>query len=214
MSIETNDKLEAEFVSLVKKSWKTHQVYFWNNSVDEILIGAVVNASLEKGYLLIDLVSERPYNYYARASASDPTATGYLAPINTHLLRFEDPKDNSRLLYQLERITTELAETRVLGNLAKVTIGYGKKADNFNQVVDSLKQDFKSSFVDTTEPGIITLDAEMISGYVYAKVPIIVNISDYNIDNKLGNIDYDKLDYHLQSVVHSLRKYLMGRGLI
>jgi hypothetical protein len=222
MSTQLSEKLEAEFVSLVKQSWKTHQIYFWNNSVDEILIGAVINASLEKGYLLIDIASERPYPYSAAttsttgASTTGAPPTGPISaiPINAHFLRFESPKDNSRLIYQLERITTDLAETKVLGQLARVTIGYGEKASNFSQTLDILKQELKSTFVDTSEPGIITFDANMSSGYVYAQVTIIINIADYNLEDKISHIDYDKLNYHIEAVVHSLKKYLKGRNII
>jgi hypothetical protein len=218
MTTEMTEKLEAEFVSLVKQSWKTHQIYYWNDCVDEILIGAVINASLEKEYLLIDIASEQPYAYAAAVSTTQTqpemgVSRGGL-PINSHFLRFENPKDNSRLIYKLDRITTDLAETKVLGQLANVTIGYGEKAKNFTQTMDILKQELKTSFVDTSEPGIITFDADMNSGYVYAQVSIIINISDYNVENQLGNIDYDKLNYHIEAVVHSLKKYLKGRGIV
>ena len=213
MTTDYTEQLEANFVSLVKQSWKTHKIYSWNNSVDEILIGAVINANLEKGYLLIDLKSERPYTYNPDV-ASDPSAQGFRSPINSHFLRFEDPNDNSRVLYELDRITSSLTDSKVLGQLAKITIGYGQKATNFNQVMSILKQEFKSSFVDTSEPGIITFDAEELAGYVYAKVTIIINIADYYVDNDITKIDYEKLNYNIESVLHSLQKYLKGRGVV
>lgn len=214
---ESMERLEEEFVSLVKKSWQIHEVYLWNNSVDEMLIGAVINSSLEKGYLLIDVKSEHPYAYSSVStgvSDSDPTTSGFQSPISSHFLRFEDPKNNSRLLYELTRITKDLAEAKTLGHLARVTIGYGEKAKNFGDILSALKHEFKSTFVDTSEPGIITLDADTASGYIYAKVSIILNISAYNKDNKHGSIDYEKLNLHIEAVVHSLKKYLVGRGLI
>lgn len=214
MTTELGEKLEAEFVSLVEKSWKTHQIYFWNNCVDEILVGAVINSSLEKGYLLIDLTSQQPYAYTTATTPVDPSAASFKQPINKHFLRFENPKDKSRLVFELERITTELTETKVLGQLAKVTIGYGLKTPKLNQIWDTLKQELKTTFVDKSEPGIITFDAEISAGYIYATVTIIVNIADYNKDNKIGNIDYQKLDYHIEAVVHSLKKYLCGRNVL
>lgn len=213
MTTEHQEKLEAEFVSLVQQSWKTHKIYSWNNSVDEILVGAVINANLDKGYLLIDIKSERPY-LYSTSGENDPSAGRYKTPINSHFLRFENPDDASRLIFQLDRITTELTDTKVLGHLAKITIGYGERANDIAQVFDTLKQEFKSSFVDTNEPGIITFDAEQMAGYVYAKVPIILNLADYNKDNEIANIDYEKLNYHIEAVVHSLRKYLRGRNMV
>jgi hypothetical protein len=216
MTTERTEKLEAEFVSLVQQSWKTHQFYFWNNSVDEVLIGAIVNAGLEKGYLLTDAVSEQPYSYRysSTSSESDPTAGRFSQPINSHFLRFEDPKDKSRLIYQLDRITTKLSDAKVLGQLARVTIGFGQKAKDMNHVFQAMKEEFKSSFVDVNEPGIITFESDESAGYIYAKVTIIINIADYNKENKIANIDYEKLNYHIESVVHSLKKYLKGRNLI
>lgn len=214
MTTEMEEKFEAEFVSLVKKSWQIHRVYSWNDSVDELLIGAMINASLEKGYLLIDLSSEPVYQ---NSSLNEPTVSssgGLFGPINSHAMRFEKPIDKSRLIFELERITSDLSETKVLGQLARITIGYGEKSDNFNTVLQVMKQEFKSSFVDTSEPGIITFDAETVSGYIYAKVAIIVNLQDYNKSKTPGDIDYDKLNYHVESVVHSLKKYLKGRKVV
>lgn len=212
MTTAIEEKYEAEFVSLVKKSWQIHRVYSWNDSVDELLIGAVINASLENGYLLIDIKSEQPYQTYSATVTS--SLSSVFAPVNSHALRFEKTEDKSRLIYELERITSDLSETRILGQLARITIGYGEKSDNFNTLIQVMKQEFKSSFVDTTEPGIITFDAETISGYIYAKVTIIVNLQDYNKSNTPGDIDYDKLNYHVDSVVHSLKKYLKGRKVV
>lgn len=217
MTQETTERLETEFVSLVKKSWQIHEVYFWNNSIDEVLIGAVINASLEKGYLLIDIKSEHPFSYATEGQltvGSESDATGCVAPINSHFLRFENPQDSSRLLYELNRITTSLSEAKTLGQLARITLGYGEKAKDFGKVFQVLKQEFKSSFVDTTEPGIIMFDADELSGYIYAKVTVIVNIAEYNKDNQTGNIDYDKLNCHIESIIHSLKKYLKGRDLV
>lgn len=217
MSTELSEKLEAEFVSLVEKSWKTYQIYAWNNSIDEILIGAVIRSNLDKGYLLIDLNSQMPYHYVGdvvNAMEADPSASAFKVPINKHFLRFEHPTDNSRLIYELERITTELTETRVLGQLARVTIGYGEKSANIARVLDTIKQEMKTAFVDKSEPGIITFDAEVSAGYIYATVTLIMNIADYNKDNKIGNIDYEKLDYHIEATVHSLKKYLHGRNIV
>lgn len=216
MTTGLSEKLEAEFVSLVEKSWKTYQIYAWNNSVDEILIGAVICSNLDKGYLLIDINSQAPY--YTTTSSNiaeaDPSAQGFKTPINKHFLRFEHPADNSRLIYELERITTDLTETKVLGQLARITIGYGEKSSNITKVLDTIKQEMKTAFVDKSEPGIITFDAEVSAGYIYATVTLILNIADYNKDNKIGNIDYEKLDHHIEATVHSLKKYLHGRDVV
>ncbi|MEW5822461.1 MAG: hypothetical protein AB1782_19865 [Cyanobacteriota bacterium] len=213
MAIELSEKLEAEFVSLVENSWKIYRKYSWNNSVDEILIGAVIRSSLDKGYLLIDLKSEAPY-YYSTAAGYDPSVSGYKQPINKHFLRFENPNDGSRLIYELERITQDLTETTVLGQLSRITIGYGEKSSKFSQVIETLKQEWKTTFVDVTEPGIISFDAEIAAGYIYSTVTIILNIAEYNKENIIGNIDYEKLDYHIEAVVHSLKKYLHGRDVL
>ena len=98
--------------------------------------------------------------------------------------------------------------------LAKITIGYGEKSSQFAQVLETLKQELKTAFVDTSEPGIITFDAEISAGYVYATVSIILNIAEYNKSDQVGDIDYDKLNYHIESVVHSLKKYLHGRNVL
>ncbi len=213
MATELTEKLEAQFVSLVENSWKIHQQYFWNNSVDEILIGAVIRQNLDDGYLLIDLKSERPYNYYA-AQQGDPTANVYMQPINKHYLRFENSKDKSRIIYELDRITTDLTDSRVLGQLSKITIAYGEKTSKGTQIWDTMKQEFKTALIDTSEPGIITFDVELKAGYVYASVSIILDINEYNKDKMIGNIDYDKLDCHIESVVHSLKKALRGKGIL
>lgn len=214
MSLDLSEKLESEFVDLVKQSWKVHQLYSWNNAVDEILIGAVITTNLEKGYNLIDIKSVDPF-YSAAATPSSGAETpspGYKQPINSHFLRFENSADASRLIYNLERITQNLVETKVMGQLCNITVGYGEKSANFGKMLETLKQELKSTFIDTSEPGIVTFDADMSSGYIYAQVSIILNIADYNKDNQVTNIDYDKLNGHIEAIVHSLKKYLKGRN--
>ena len=213
MTTELTEKLEAEFVSLVENSWKIHQQYYWNNSVDEILIGAVIRQNLDNGYLLIDLKSERPYNYYASQGA-DPSANSYIQPINKHYLRFENSKDKSRLVYELDRITTDLTDSRVLGQLSRITIAYGEKTSKGDQIWQTMKQELKTTLIDTSEPGIITFDVELKAGYVYASVSIILDINEYNKDKMIGNIDYDKLGSHMEAVIHSLKKALRGKGIL
>lgn len=193
MSLQDTEKMEAEFSSMINNSWKIYNNHFWNTAIDEVMIGAVINATLEKGYVLIDVESRAGYN---------------------HLMRFENIEDHSRVLYSLRRRTTGITDTKVMGCLADITIGYGAKARSITDVFKALKEEFKSSFVDANEPGIITFDAEQESGYVYGKVPLIMNINDYMKDNNILNIDYTKLNYQIECALHSLKKYLIGRNLI
>lgn len=182
-----SQQLDDIFIGLVKESWKHYEETRKNTQMDELLVGAVIASSVEQGYSLIDLTSDG---------------------VN-HYLRFEFLSTKKRMIFQLQNLSEDLVTAKVLGRRARIVIGFGMMVNNVSAVWSAFKSEFKSGFLDVTEPGVITIDADLTAGYVYAQVPLILNIDQY-----LGQ-DYDVnielLQKHIHATVSSLEKYLTGR---
>jgi hypothetical protein len=182
-----SEELEKVFVSLVDFSWKKYNETIHNTHMDELLVGAVIASTVEQGYSLIDLSSDG---------------------VN-HYLRFEHLPSKQRLIFQLTNLSEDLVSAKVLGRLARAVIGYGMMVQNAGAIWQALKSEIKSGFIDTAEPGVITVDADMASGYIYVQVPLILDLDQYfsagyEVNNQL-------LQQHIGATVHSLAKYLRGR---
>lgn len=183
-----SEQLEQVFVSLVDDSWKIYNEKIQNTYIDDILIGAVIYTNVESGYSLIDLQSTGGYHY----------------------LRFENLSNKQRIIFRLTNWSEDLMTAKVLGRKAQVVIGYGQQVSNIGPLWQLLKAEIKSSFIiDNDEPGIITCDADMASGYVYAQVPLIFDLDRYFVAK--NQVNYELLLTHINATLHSLSKYLQGR---
>jgi hypothetical protein len=182
-----SEELDQIFVSLVQSSWKKYDETIHNSRMDELLVGAVIASNVQIGYSLIDLNSDG---------------------IN-HYLRFEYLPTKQRLIFRLTNLSENLVTAKVLGRLARVVIGYGVPTTNTSTLWQTLKAEFKSGFLDPEEPGIITCDADLTSGYIYAQVPLILDIDQYF--DAQGQIKYPLLQEHIKATANSLNKYLSGR---
>lgn len=175
------------FVQLVGQSWKIHDEHRHNRYMDDMLVGAVIAATVEDGYSLIDLTSDG----------------------TSHYLRFEHIPSKIRIIFRLTNLAENLITAKVLGRHANVVIGYGERVRDASALYQSLKQEMKSTLLETGEPGVITADADISSGYLYVQVPLIFDLNHYF---KGGfEIDYTLLRTHIAATVHSLQKYLRGR---
>jgi hypothetical protein len=179
--------LETMFTQLVDQSWKRYSEIEHNQRIDDILVGGVIVALVEDGYALIDL-------------SSDGVA---------HYLRFEELGSKQRLIFRLQNASENLVTARVLGNYGRITIGYGEHVQDFSKLWSTLKSEIKSSFLVSDEPGIITTDADMQAGYIYAQVQLLLDLTPYFINEY--EINYALLRQHIHATVHSLKKYLQGR---
>ena len=187
VSASEDDRLDAIFGEIVRKSWDLVTERELAQHIDEVFLGSVITASLDDGYSLIDLNSDGTHHY----------------------LRFENMADGSRLIVRLRHLTGDLVTAKVLGQQASAVIGYGEKAKNMSSVMSALKAEFKSGFIQNPEPGTITVDGDLKSGYVYAQVDLLLDIGDYVSDDYSTNTT--RLCEHIDATTHVLRKYLRGR---
>ena len=182
-----SEELEKTFVSLVDFSWKKYNETVHNTHMDELLLGAVIASTVEQGYSLIDL-------------NSDGVA---------HYLRFEHLPSRQRLIFQLTNMSEDMVSAKVLGRLARAVIGYGMPVQNAGALWQALKAEVKSGFIDATEPGVMTCDADLASGYIYVQVPLILDLDNYFTSGY--EVNGALLQNHIGATVHSLAKYLRGR---
>ncbi len=183
----TDEELEQIFTSLVQTSWKRYEEVNHNRRMDDLLVGAVVTSTVQTGYSLIDLTSDGVKHY----------------------LRFEELSSKKRLIFRLENLTEDLVSAKVLGRYARVIIGYGQMVTNTAHVWSIFKDEMKSSFLNAQEPGVITFDADLTAGYVYAQVPLLLELDQYF--GKGYQVNYRLIQQHVMATVHSLSKYLNGR---
>lgn len=187
MTDAVTDQNEAIFVELVANSWRRHAEMTRNTQTDDLLVGAIVASSVNQGWALIDLGSDG----------------------RSHMLRFDHAASRTRLVVEVRSLAEDLATAKVLGRLANVEIGFGMRVDNFSQVFQAVKTEIKSALLVSTEPGVITVDGDLSTGYVYAQITLMVDLDEY-LTGPLA-VDYAKLQAHIGAVVHSLNKYLRGR---
>lgn len=176
------------FVGLVKDSWRRYNESVQNTHLDELFVGAVISSTVEQGYSLIDLSSNGV----------------------SHFLRFEYLPTKQRLIFQLHNLSEDLVAAKVLGRQARVVVGYGEIINNAAAVFQALRAEVKSStLLDTDEPGVITCDADLATGYIYTQVSLLFDLDQYLLPEY--QVSYQLLQQHISATVHSLSKYLRGR---
>jgi hypothetical protein len=182
-----DDQLDAVFAGLIKGSWDYYHLLEKTQRVDEVLVGALIVSTLDNGYVLIDLTSDG----------------------TNHFLRFEQPEQRSRITIAITHLTRSVAQAKVVGQRASVVIGYGEPVKNFGRVWGAIKEEAKSGYIPSAEPGTVTVDADMASSYLYMQVDMFWKLDDY-ISEDL-EIDYGTLTSHVGATIHALRKFLRGR---
>jgi len=184
-----DDYLDGVFVGLVRSSWARYRKRQVATEVDEVLVGAVITATLDNGYALIDLES----------TGSD------------HYLRFEKLESGQRIIFKLTHHAESLLTSAVLGHEASVRIGYGERIRNFGVVWKAIKQEMKGGYIAQAEPGIITVDGDISSQYVYVEVGLLWDINEYLDENDPYIVKYPRLTQDVGATIHALQKYLHGR---
>jgi hypothetical protein len=182
-----DDYQDRLFGDLVEASWEYLIDHDFAGHIDEVFLGAVITSTLDNGYSLIDISSDGKHHY----------------------LRFENLADKSRLIFRMTHLTSQLAVAKVLGQRASVVIGYGERIGNVGKIMTALRAEMQSGYLSNPEPGTITVDGDIKSGYVYCQVDLYMKIDDYV--GRDYTIDYARLTGHVGAAEHALRKYLRGR---
>lgn len=183
----SDDDLDWIFAGLVKESWRYHHLLDDTTRVDEVFVGALISSTLETGRALIDLTTDG----------------------TSHFLRFEDPEDRSRVSMAVTHLTRDVTTAKAVGQRASVMFGYGEPLKSFAKVFSGMRQEAKSGYLGTTEPGVVTFDADSESHYLYTLVPLFMDLDEYISAN--FEVDYPKLSSHVGATVHALRKFLRGK---
>ncbi len=206
MSGLTDQQLDDEFIALIDRSWEMYKETEFATSIDEAMLGGVITAMVDCGFALIDLNTARPWG---AAAASGTTTTATPAPSASHELRFEEPQTQARVALSLQHLTPDPAAAKMIGHRAAVVIGYGARVPNFTRVGQALRQEVQSSFIASPEPGTVTFDADISSGYVYARIDLLLELQRY-VDDHLA-VDHELLRRHLASVVYTMKTFIESR---
>lgn len=178
------EALEARFVELVAASWKRWNSWEHARRCDDVAIGAVIASYVDAGWQLIDLESDG----------------------HDHMVRFQ--AGEHRLAVGITALAEDPVRAAAEGRLIAVSVSFGRRVREFSKISSTLKQEMKSSMISNAdEPGVITFDADLSTGYVYAVVNLLLNLDDY-FD---GLVQRNPISSDLYAAVHSLSRYLTGR---
>ena len=97
----------------------------------------------------------------------------------------------------------------MVGHRANLTVGYGERLGNAGQIGQALRTEVASSFVATPEPGTVSFDADISSGYVYASIDLYLEPERYVGDDLV--VDHDLLRRHVAALVHTMRTFVHTR---
>ena len=193
MSGMSDQELDDAFIGLVGRSWEMYKETEFATSIDEAMLGGVITALVDCGFVLIDM----------------ETASVWAGASGSHRLRFEEPADHSRVNVSLQHLTPDPAVAKMIGHRAQAVIGYGQRVPEFSKVGNAIKQELKSSFVVSPEPGTVTFDADITSGYVYAQIDLLMEIERY-VDEHL-DVDHELLRKHVASVIYTMKTFIQAR---
>lgn len=192
-SPEDVEALEALFAEQIEASWAHFKRIDFHGRLDDVLVGAIITSTLDTGQVLIDLTS-----------GGGLGATG-----SNHYLRFEDPTTTARTTIALAHLTGDPASAEVLGHHARIEIGWGQRVAEAGQVVSAIKQELQGNLIQTSEPGMVSIDGDVASGYAYTQIDLIWALEDFVSPEY--EVDHERLRRHIDAVVHSLQKYWYGR---
>jgi len=193
MSGMTDQQLDDEFIDLVGRSWEMYKETEFATSIDEAMLGGVVTALVDCGFVLIDL----------------ETANMWAGTAGAHRLRFEEPADHSRVNVSLQHLTPDPAVAKMIGHRASAVVGYGQRVPQFSKVGQAVKQEVQSGFIASPEPGTVTFDADLSSGYVYAQIDLLLELERY-VDDHL-DVDHELLRKHIASIIYTMRTFIQAR---
>lgn len=204
MSGMTDQQLDDEFMALVGRSWELYKETEFATAIDEAMLGGIITAMVDCGFVLIDLNTASPW-----AAVGATTDVGSTPTSGHHQLRFEEPTTHARVAVSLAHLTPDAATAKVIGHRAAAIVGYGERVPNFAKVGQAVRQEVMSSFVVSPEPGTVTFDADMSSGYVYAQIDLLLELERY-VDQQLA-VDHELLRRHLASVVYTMQTFVETR---
>lgn len=193
MSGLSDQELDDQFIDLVGRSWEMYKETEYATSIDEAMLGGMITALVDCGFALIDL----------------ETANMWSGAAGGHRLRFEEPADHSRVNVSLRHLTPDPAVAKMIGHRASAVIGYGQRVPQFTKVGQAVKQEVQSGFIASPEPGTVTFDADLSSGYVYAQIDLLLEIERY-VDEHL-DVDHELLRKHIASVVYTMKTFIQAR---
>ena len=216
MSGMTDQQLDDEFIGLIGRSWEMYKETELATSIDEAMLGGIITALVDCGFVLIDLETAGAWAAMAAAGGTGTTTTatggvdvGSTATSAHHQLRFEEPETHARVTVAVQHLTPDVASAKMIGHRASAILGYGERVPNFSQVGQALRQEVQSTFVVSPEPGTVTFDADLSSGYVYAQVDLLLELDRYVADDLA--VDHDLLRRHLASVVYTMKTFVRTR---
>lgn len=208
----SDQQLDDEFIALIDRSWAMYKETEKATTIDEVLLGGIITAMVDSGFVMIDITSGSLFGVAAPAAAPTGTTAVPAAPTlpdGTHDLRFEVPTTGARVTVTLQHLTPDLASASVIGHRARLEVGYGERLGNASQIGQALRSEVASAFVATPEPGTVAFDADISSGYVYATVDVLVEPDRY-VDDSL-TVDHDLLRRHIAALVHTMRTFVHTR---
>ncbi len=176
--------MNSRFYELVKKGWKINEMENRAEYIDEVFAGAVISTLSDKGFVLLDIMSDG----------------------NSHYFMLENLESKHRIKILTHSMTHSLPEIKTIGAKAYVVFSYGIPIKKTFNIINSFKYESLSRGLTTI--GSISFDYD--NYYLYVNCPMYLLINEY-IEFDSLNINIEKLSNDLNAIYESLDEYLKTR---
>lgn len=177
----------AAFGELLTQTWEWDEEWNFSTQVDEVFMGALITGTLNQNYFLMTLDSDGTH----------------------HDLGFEHNDGTSRITYRISYLSDTLPVAKVLGHRVSVLFGYGERA-TAPHVDSAAPRAERFGLEKMASPGTLILLRDAESDFLFAKMEITLNISEYVGENY--SVDTHRLGNLVKAVTVALRSYLRHRA--
>ena len=175
------------FEALLQQTWEWDEEWNFATQVDEVFLGALIVGTLNHDYFLMSISSDGTH----------------------HDIAFEHLENASRVIFRVSYLSDTLPVAKILGHRVSVIFGYGERIASPH--VDTAAAELERfGLEEMASPGTLILQADEHSGYLYAKLELTLNISEYVGENYA--VDTPLLGSHVKTVISALRSYLNHRA--
>lgn len=181
---DEEDRLDAVFSDLLHGTFAYRDTLEFARSIDEVFLGAVIAAALDAGRILSELTSDGTH----------------------HFLELHTPNHPSRIQLRLTHLTGSVASSMAQGHVASLVVSYGERLPGFSDIWTRWSRMPDRGFVTRDSPGTITIEADVTTRFIYARVPLFLRIDDYIDDD--WSVDQPRLVDHLTACTRALRQHL------
>ncbi|MBI3925136.1 MAG: hypothetical protein HY319_06315 [Armatimonadetes bacterium] len=191
MSLVHDEALENRFIELVTQSWQRYEQFERSGWLDDVFMGGVITAHLQRGYFLLDCTSDG----------------------SSHYLMFSDQNKDRYIVRMDHRLGEDILFSKTVGHLAGLYVGFSRPFPDLSRIMRAVKTEIKSDLAGAgrvagfQDPGVMQIDNE--GTFATCQTMLLIDVGDY-VDMATLKVDIEKLWSHLSAAYQSVQKFLLG----